>query len=211
MRLCWDVCGRDGGAGADLAIDCWVRGRPLAHSVLSCSIEALRDLRVRAGAVEGLLCVPVLSLAERLGRNGRESFLVSPSREGVRDGGGPSLVSAVSATRALHDLARLRTRGTILSRLEGLGPGKLGSAWGCSETRVSSRCREPGRVLGFDIGSLGSGFSDKGRFPGVPGPGLLAKSLCRTDIGRDEALLVILTIEHYTRISRLVLRTSRIW
>lgn len=63
--FCWEVCGLDRGApaaapaggGGCLPIDCCVRGRPLAHSALSCSIDALLDLRVCAGAVEGRLCV----------------------------------------------------------------------------------------------------------------------------------------------------------
>lgn len=134
----------------------------------------------------------VLSLTERLGRNGLESFRVS--RDGVRGGEGLVVLLPFSSTRALHDLARLRTRGMMLFRLECLAV--LGSAWFCSATRVSSRCREAGRDLGFDNGSRGSGFSDIGRRPGVPGPGLLAKSLCRTDMGRAEALLAVVTSEH---------------
>lgn len=188
----WEVCGRVGG----LAIECWVRGRLVAHSALSCSIEALRVLRVCAGAVEGLLGVLVLMLilvlllTDRLGMKGRESFLVS--RDGVRSGDGLSVLLGVAPTRALHDLARLSILGTMLFRLEGLGP--LGSVRLCSATRVSSRFREAGRGLGLDNGSRGSGFSDARR-PGVPGPGLLAKSLCRTDMDRVGALLAVLMSE----------------
>lgn len=82
----------------------------------------------------------------------------------------------------------------MLFRLEYLAV--LGPAWFFSAMRVSSRYREEGRDLGFDNGSRGSGFSDIGRRPGVPGPGLLVKSLCRTDKGRVEALLAVLTREH---------------
>jgi hypothetical protein len=61
---CEEVCGRDRVGDLLLlalvvlvlviAIPCCVRGRPLAQRVFNCSIDALRDLRVRAGAVDGL-------------------------------------------------------------------------------------------------------------------------------------------------------------
>lgn len=181
-------------------MDCCVRGRPFAHSALSCSIDALLVFRVRAGAVEGRLCVSVFSLTERLGRKGRESFLVN--RDGVRGGEGSVVVIPGCPSRALHDLARLRTRGMMLSRLEGLR--RRDSVWRCSTMRVSSRFREAGRDFGLDNGSRGSGFSEMGRRPGVPGPGLLAKSLCRTDMVREGALFGVLTRERCTQVSNQV-------
>lgn len=189
------------GGGLDIGADCWVRGRLLAHSDLSCSIEALRVLRVCAGAVEGLLLLLFVlgfSLTARLGRNGRDSFLVS--RDGVRGGEGLTVLLGGSPTRALQDLARLSTLGTMLFRLEGLG--LQDSVWFCSATRVS-RFREAGRDIGFDNGSRGSGFSDSRR-PGVPGPGLLAKSLCRTDMDRVEALLAVWMSERCRIFSRVI-------
>lgn len=62
---CEEVCGRDRVGdllllvalvvlGLVMVIPCCVRGRPFAQRVFNCSIDALRDLRVRAGAVDGL-------------------------------------------------------------------------------------------------------------------------------------------------------------
>lgn len=116
---CKEVGGRDrvGGLLSVGAIPCCVRGRPLAQRAFNCSIEALRDLSVRAGAVDGLCgggSETTFSLAERLGRNGLDSFLLSLPGMGIGGGVSSVLISALAAaTSALHDLARLRDFGRI--------------------------------------------------------------------------------------------------
>ncbi len=101
-----------------MVIPCCVRGRPFAQRAFNCSIDALRDLSVRAGAVDGLCGGRVsatFSLAERLGRNGLDSFLLSLPGMGMGGGMSSALISALlaAATSALHDLARLRDFGRI--------------------------------------------------------------------------------------------------
>lgn len=102
-----------------MAIPCCVRGRPFAQRAFNCSIDALRDLSVRAGAVDGLggWVSGIFSLAERFGRNGLDSFLLSllgvigvgvGVGVDVGRGGGvsvPGWISAFAAASALQDLA----------------------------------------------------------------------------------------------------------
>lgn len=171
----WDWCCRVG----DFDIPWGVFGRLFAQSAFNCSIEVLRDLRVRAGAVDGLSrVVSCLSLADRLGRNGLESFLLNLPGIG---GGGSSffMLALASAARALHDLARLIDRGRIEALLASL------SSAGFSVVGVVAFRDVVG--FGFRSGSRGRGLFDAG-----PVAGPFANSICLTDLFRLIPLLVAL-------------------
>jgi hypothetical protein len=114
-------------------MDCRVPGRGVVQNARSCSIEIVRDgLDGCEGAVLGRFWLrSIFSLADRLGKNGLDSFrLSSPGVEGVDGRGGGSLPAPAlaSPTMALHDLARLR----ILRRRPSLWLVGSAGVLGCS-------------------------------------------------------------------------------
>jgi hypothetical protein len=114
-------------------MDCRVPGRGVVQNARSCSIEIARDgLDGCEGAVLGRVWLRLIfSLADRLGKNGLDSFrLSSPGVEGVNGRGGGSLPAPAlaSPTMALHDLARLR----ILRRRPSLWWVGSAGVLGCS-------------------------------------------------------------------------------